>query len=413
MGHLMFVILQMRLLRIQFVFSVLLLLVLVARGIYYRRQGRNPYIYGFLWMLPLVGLFAGKWRVFEGGLFRGWETLFWTVFDEIPVFGVIYWVIAALFCAGCAVGKWRLLWRVRHYPVLTFVEVGRRRCEVRVSGLLHSPYVVGTLRPCIVLPVDYESRYSEEELEMVLLHESTHIRCCHNLFFGAASVLKCMFWLNPLVQYGARVFQTDMEIFCDGRVAEKRDFSEYGKLILKSAIWAEPSENVLQRVNLIFSKSQCRSRIEFLAARRNMSGQCRGKWFRRIGICALLTVLALIAGSRLRVSGGTGIEAIFVMEDMETGRIAELALSEEERSAILIEEDADAIVIDTMALRNKLKRQGYSVGVASVWFDTYSFGPEPFGVCREEAICNLYDSSERFLKYDKKITGWKRLLRFL
>lgn len=413
MGHLIFVILQMRMVRIQFVLSVLLLAVLCVRGIYWRRKGRNPYVYGFLWMIPLIALFSGKWMVFESDFFQSREAVCWSVFDEITLFGVIYWGVVGMLCFRYAAGKLKLIRRVRKYRVLMYVQAGKKRCGVRVSDLMHSPYTVGTLHPYIVLPTDYESHYDEEELEMVLQHELTHIRCHHNFFFGMAAIIKCVFWINPAVHYSAKVFRTDMEIFCDGRIAEKRDCTEYGRLILKSVIDPGKSANVLQRVNFFFSKSECQTRIEMLAGYQRAFCLRRGRLFRKIGICVFLSALAVLAGSRICAPGSEGVETIFVADDMELGRMAEISLTEDEYRSVVCREDADSIVIDTKELRDKIKGQGYAAGAAGIWFESYSFGPAPSGVCREEVVCNLYDSSERFLTYHKKITGWKRCVKYL
>lgn len=425
MGHLVFVILQMRMLRIQFVFSVLLAAVLLIRGIYWQCRGRNPYVYGFLWILPLISLFAGKWKLFEGGVFEYWETFFWEIFDEISVFGVVYWAIAAALCISYGIGKRRLIRRGRKYPVKHIYgdeaalaemrpAVERRvKWEVRVSDLQHSPYTVGVIHPYIVLPADYESRYGDDELQMVLLHEATHIRCRHNFFFCVASVLKCMFWLNPIVRYSARAFQTDMEMFCDSKVAERNDRAEYGKLLLDSVRSTQAPVNVLQKVNLFFSKSECRARIEMLSAYRDVFARHRKRIFQGIGIVFLAAAAVVLANSRFMVSGGEGIEAVISIEGEGMEYRTELSLTSEEYGQIVKEERADALVIDTKVLRERLRKSGYPSGMVNIWFDTYRFGPGASGVRREEAVCSLYDSSERYITLEKGITGWQRIMRYL
>lgn len=413
MARLAFVIVQLRMLRIQFAVSVLLAAVLLLRAVYWRCRGRNPYIYGFFWMLPLAGLFAGKCRVFEGKLFEGAEAFFWTISDEIPIFGAAYWVIAGSLCLAYLIRKGRLLQRGRKYRFLTDLEIGGRSREVRVSDLSHSPYTIGVLRPYIVLPVDYESRYGEKELDMVLLHEATHIRCCHNLLFFLASLVTCVFWLNPIVHYSARVFQTDLEIFCDGIVAGRRDVVEYGRLILKSTVGMESPAGLLQRVNFFFSKSECRSRIILLSEYREAFRKRRKAVFRIAGLTVFVMLAAVIGGSRFFVGGGNGIEAVFVIDDADERRLAQIPVSDEDIERIVTEETDAKIVVDTKALRDRIRAEGYETGVVAVWYDVYRFGPGLSGVRREQVSFGLYNSSTRYVTLEKKLSGWKKCICYL
>lgn len=413
MGHLVFIIVQLRMLRIQFAVSVLLAAVLLLRAVYWGCRGRNPYIYGFLWILPLAGLFAGKCRIFEEGIFHRPETFFWTIFDEIPLFGAAYWAIAGSLCLAYLIRKRKLLNHRRNYRLLTGFEIGGKSREVRISDLSHSPYTIGILRPYIVLPVDYESRYGEDELDMILLHEATHIRCHHNLLFSLASLITCVFWLNPLVHYSARVFQTDLEIFCDGIVAGRRDVAEYGRLILKSAVGAEPPAGLLQRVNFFFSKSECRSRIILLSEYREAFRKHRRAVFRTAGLTVLVMLAAVIGGSRFFVGGGNGIEAVYVIDDDDERRLAQIPISGEDIGRIVAEETDEKIVVDTKVLRDRIREEGYDAGIVGVRYDTYRFGPGLSGVHREQVSFGLYNSSTRYVTLEKKLSGWKKWICYL
>lgn len=410
MGRMVFAILQMRALRIQFSVSVLILAMLFVRRIYWKCRGRNPYVYGYLWILPWIGLFAGKSKWFEG---RIWEKWFWNVFVELPVFGIAYLIIALLFCLGYGIQKRRLSGKIRKYDILSVVENGGRRCEIRKSDLLHSPYTVGVFRPCIVLPADYEERYGKQELETVILHEMTHIRCHHNVLFTVASLVKCICWMNPVVCYSARKFQTDMEIFCDGKVAEQKDYVEYGKLILRSVFVPETPENILQKVNLFFSGQECRTRIILLAGHRERYRQCARRILWGVGICAAMSVCIVLIGSRHSVQGERGIETVLVAENREDGVLAEVPFSSGDYEQIVKEETGEHIIIDTKVLRQKLNQRGYQEGTVDIWYDVYQFGFGVSGVLRQEVNCNLYDSSSRYQTLQKKVTGWKRLIQYL
>lgn len=413
MGRLVFVIVQLRMLRIQFAVSVLLAAVLLLRAVYWRCRGRNPYIYGFLWILPLAGLFAGKCRIFEGGLFGEVEAFLWTIFDEIPIFGAAYWAIAGGLCLTYLIRKRKLLNRGRTYRLLTDFEIGGKNREVRVSDLSHSPYTIGILHPYIVLPVDYESRYGNDERNMILLHEATHIRCRHNFFFLLASFITCIFWLNPLVHYSARVFQTDLEIFCDGIVAGRSNIAEYGRLILKSVMVTEPSAGLLQRVNFFFSKSECRSRIILLSEYRQAFRRHQRAVFWTAGFTVFVMLAAVIGSSRFFVGGGNGIEAVYVLDDGDERRLAQISMSDQDIDRIVAEETDEKIVVDTKALRERIRAEGYETGIVGVRYDTYRFGPGLSGICREQVSFGLYNSSTRYVELEKKLSGWKKWICYL
>ena len=413
LGHLASIIIQLRFARIQFVLSVLVLLVLLLRGVYRRFGGKNPYVYAALWVLPLISIFAGKWQLFEGRFFEHVETLLWTISDEMPVLGGVYWSISLAGILGYVWGKVRLLSRVKKCRLVQLDKVGGRWCEIRASEEEHSPFTVGTWHPYILLPADYESRYDEREREMILLHEKTHIHCCHNLLFGIAAFLRCLCWMNPIVYLGGCAFQTDMEIYCDGRVAEKQNRTEYGRLILKSAMAWEDSADVLQRVHFFFSQSQCKRRIRLLAGYQQSFQRYRKIMFKGICCLAMAGSFVVLSQSRWRVEESRGIQSVVVTEAGKENSRFELELTRSDCEKVIRKENEKEIQIDTVALRRKLKEVGAVRGTVRLWVESYEFGTKNAGKFRRETECNLYDSQNRFVTLKKEISGWKTVIRYL
>lgn len=107
----------------------------------------------------------------------------------------------------------------------------RRAAERGRAG----PAVMGALWPRIVLPADFDNRFSARERDLILMHERTHIRRgdpIANLAIAGCGVLG---WCNPLIHLGARFVRIDQELACDATVmALRTDIrSDYAKALFK------------------------------------------------------------------------------------------------------------------------------------------------------------------------------------
>lgn len=71
----------------------------------------------------------------------------------------------------------------------------------------------GILHPYIVLPVLEEGR--EREQAVMLKHELTHIRHGHILWLTLVVLLRCYWWMNPLVYIWEWCFRRELECVCD------------------------------------------------------------------------------------------------------------------------------------------------------------------------------------------------------
>lgn len=80
------------------------------------------------------------------------------------------------------------------------------------------PALVGVWRPCIVLPFDFEQRYDELERELILAHERTHRERGDTRFNVVATLLRCLYWFNPLLHLAASRYRLDQELACDATV---------------------------------------------------------------------------------------------------------------------------------------------------------------------------------------------------
>jgi TonB family protein len=100
------------------------------------------------------------------------------------------------------------------------------------------PAVAGIWRPRIVLPTDFGQRYSADEQVLVLAHEKSHLQRGDIHAQTLATLMRCLFWFNPLVHYAAMRFRFDQELACDAAVLEQFPNSRrtYGDAMLKTQL---------------------------------------------------------------------------------------------------------------------------------------------------------------------------------
>jgi beta-lactamase regulating signal transducer with metallopeptidase domain len=85
-----------------------------------------------------------------------------------------------------------------------------------------SPVVMGLLRPTVVVPSDFRSRYTPQEQALILAHEQTHVRRGDLVANLLCSVIRCVLWFNPLTHLGAGRFRFDQELACDATTLRGR-----------------------------------------------------------------------------------------------------------------------------------------------------------------------------------------------
>lgn len=126
------------------------------------------------------------------------------------------------------------------------------------------PAVVGVLRPRIVVPSDFQNRYSLREQHVVIAHERAHLARHDSRVNALAAVARSLAWFNPLVHLLVHLLRIDQELACDARVvaAHPQSRRTYAEAMLKAQLaarplplgcyWLSPSSHPLaQRVALI------------------------------------------------------------------------------------------------------------------------------------------------------------------
>lgn len=86
------------------------------------------------------------------------------------------------------------------------------------SRAVMEPMLLGALRPRVLLPCDFEQRYTAEEREFVLAHERAHLRRGDMVVNAAGAAWLCAFWFNPVMFWGMRLLRFDQDLACDAAV---------------------------------------------------------------------------------------------------------------------------------------------------------------------------------------------------
>lgn len=113
-----------------------------------------------------------------------------------------------------------LLWLAG--ATLTLLAQWRRQHALERQGSClpagSSPALIGLLRPRVVLPADFEQRFTPAQQRLVLAHEQMHLQRLDNLWTLLATLVVALNWWNPLAWWALRRMRADQELACDAAV---------------------------------------------------------------------------------------------------------------------------------------------------------------------------------------------------
>jgi TonB family protein len=146
------------------------------------------------------------------------------------------WAAGALAAAGLLAARQQAF--LRSLGRLT--PAGGRLVRAEACGV--GPALVGALRPVIVAPADFETRFTPDEQALVLAHEAAHLAAGDAAVNALACAVQCLCWFNPAAHLGARLMRADQELACDAAVIGKAPGARrlYGELLLKTQLSTQP-----------------------------------------------------------------------------------------------------------------------------------------------------------------------------
>ncbi|MCH5344908.1 MAG: M56 family metallopeptidase [Acetatifactor sp.] len=190
------------------------------------------FLKGALWVLFIPVLSAGRMKFFDESSIGRMLSAWWKMITINHVW--ICWLYL-----GVAFVYAILLYRKRRKLKKQVASMEKRELEgtiIYVTGIPVTPSTIGVLRPKIVMPEVILKEYDGKEIQTILLHEKTHIRLGHLLFYFLWDVLRVLLWLNPLLTIGVRFFREDLEEICDWVTirGSRGTAYTYGQMLLKS-----------------------------------------------------------------------------------------------------------------------------------------------------------------------------------
>jgi beta-lactamase regulating signal transducer with metallopeptidase domain len=164
----------------------------------------------------------------------------------------------------------------------------RRVPEVRLSGEVTTPQVIGFRRPCVLLPAAMSS-FSEDERRMMLCHELTHVRRRDLVLGWIPALAERAFFFHPLARFAAREYVLAREAACDASVLRALGIEpeRYGRLLVRLGIYG--GSPALSAPGASSSLSLLRRRLVMLHA-----GSAPSGWRGRMWVAGIALTVALV-----------------------------------------------------------------------------------------------------------------------
>ena len=166
-------------------------------------------------------------------------------------------------------------------------NVALRACEE-----IASPIVVGILRPMILLPPSVLTGLTDDQLEMILLHELSHVKRFDNFVNLMQRVVEALFFYHPAIWWASRWIRLEREHCCDAIVlAHDHTPQSYAETLASLAIpELSPKFAVAAMAN-----HQLTSRICHIL---NVEEKTMTNSRRTFGLAIVLVLVVLAAGYR-------------------------------------------------------------------------------------------------------------------
>ncbi len=151
---------------------------------------------------------------------------------DASVFLLMIWLV------GCALSAGMFLRQQRRFRRRVGRLSSRPDGNLESATRLHGPVLIGLFRPRIIVPLDFDQRYDGDERDLILTHEAVHLRRGDLLANFVMTLLRCLYWFNPLVPIAAARFRADQELACDAVVVARFPESRrrYADAMLKTQL---------------------------------------------------------------------------------------------------------------------------------------------------------------------------------
>ena len=222
----------------------------------------------------------------------------------------VFTVLALVWLTG-AVALLILTWRVnrrfaRHVVAVPLVDDPRllklaeatqqelglhRRLRIIESVQVQSPAIMGLFRPTLILPKDVRTRFDDDELRFIFLHEFAHLKRGDLFLQWLVALLQILHWFNPVLWYAFRRMRADREpatdalvLSCTGEAYKE----SYGQVLVKLLEHYHARHSLPTLVGILEDKDQFKRRFSLI------SKFTRGAYGWSMLAAALIGVLAVV-----------------------------------------------------------------------------------------------------------------------
>ncbi len=168
--------------------------------------------------------------------------------DKDKLIILIYFLIAAIILIYYAISIRRLI----SYIETASYEKNGLKVIYRKEGFTNCSFLKY---------IFLDDRLSEEEMSIVLVHESVHAMQYHSLDRLLLMVLKSIFWINPFIYLYKNAIEQVHEYEADSKVSSEMGNANYAKLLFKLAL---PQYEQYFQITNSFVKSPLKNRIKML-----------------------------------------------------------------------------------------------------------------------------------------------------
>jgi len=233
----------------------------------------------------------------------------------------------------------------------------KHQVHIVKSSLVHLPCVIGWIKPVVLIPMQVLSGLSDDQLEMIIIHELAHIRRLDCLVNYLQAATETLMYFNPAVWWISKQIHTERELCCDDLAVK---VSGNKLLYAKALMNLEEMRHVEPAFAMgINGSSSLLQRIQRLGGQ-SMQRYGRFSIFKLTGVVALVFMLTLGLGS---INGYTEPDQI--------------AYSSSDDNTYKQNSNGDIVGSwemkrdgDQLRLRLKFKREGYTT--------TFGFHDEDF-----------------------------------
>jgi beta-lactamase regulating signal transducer with metallopeptidase domain len=169
----------------------------------------------------------------------------------LPAALAALWGLRASFCgirlvrSLIALRRWRArclpfdVARERRLPHWRAERRGGRHVTLAVSVDLGMPSVLGLWSPVIAIPEALTHAATDEEIDMIVLHELAHVRRRDDYERLVETLVRAVAGFHPGIRHCLRALDLEREAACDEWVAERtREPKQYARCLTAVAAWA-------------------------------------------------------------------------------------------------------------------------------------------------------------------------------